>query len=54
MGVTIIDNTHTVNNSTSKVQADVITDETGILVERLDAIFDAGELRDALTRNGIS
>ena len=31
-----------------------ITDETGVLVERLDAIFDAGELRDALTRNGIS
>jgi hypothetical protein len=31
-----------------------ITDETGILVERLDAIFDVGEVRDALTRNGIS
>ena len=30
MGVTIIDNTQTINNATWRVQADVITDETGM------------------------
>ena len=33
MGVTIVDNTQTVNNATWKVQPDVITDETGIVKE---------------------
>ena len=31
-----------------------ITNSQGVLVERLDAIFDAEEVRDALSRNGIS
>jgi len=31
-----------------------ITNSEGVLVERLDAIFDAEEVRDALSRNGIS
>ena len=33
MGVTIIDNTQTINNATWRVQPDVITDETGIVKE---------------------
>lgn len=33
MGVTIVDNTQTVNNSTWKVQPDVLTSETGIVKE---------------------
>jgi hypothetical protein len=31
-----------------------ITDERGIVVDRLDAIFDADEVRAVFARNGIS
>jgi hypothetical protein len=31
-----------------------ITDAKGTLVDRLDAIFDAEEVRETLSRNGIS
>ena len=33
MGVTIIDNTQTINNATWKVQPDVLTSESGIVKE---------------------
>ena len=33
MGVTIIDNTQTVSNATYKVQADILSSESGIVVE---------------------
>lgn len=45
MGVTIVDNTQTVNNSTWKVQADVITDETGIVKENGTIHYIDGKLK---------
>ena len=45
MGVTIVDNTQTVNNATWKVQTDVITDETGIVKEDGTIHFYNGKLK---------
>jgi len=45
MGVTIIDNTQTINNATWRVQADVITDETGIVKENGTIHYIDGRLK---------
>ena len=45
MGVTIIDNTQTINNATWRVQADVITDETGIVKENGTIHYYNGKLK---------
>ena len=45
MGVTIIDNTQTINNATWRVQADVITDETGIVKENGTIHYIDGKLK---------
>lgn len=45
MGVTIVDNTQTVNNATWKVQPDVITDETGIVKENGTIHYIGGKLK---------
>ena len=45
MGVTIIDNTQTINNATWKVQPDVITDETGIVKENGTIHYIDGKLK---------
>ena len=45
MGVTIIDNTQNINNATWRVQADVITDETGIVKENGTIHYIDGKLK---------
>lgn len=45
MGVTIVDNTQTINNATWRVQADVITDETGIVKENGTIHYIDGKLK---------
>lgn len=45
MGVTIIDNTQTINNATWKVQPDVLTDETGIVKETGTIHYIDGKLK---------
>ena len=45
MGVTIVDNTQTVNNATWKVQPDVITSETGIVKENGTIHYIDGKLK---------
>jgi|LauGreDrversion4_2_1035121.scaffolds.fasta_scaffold77563_3 hypothetical protein len=45
MGVTIIDNTQTINNATWRVQADVITDESGIVKENGTIHYIDGKLK---------
>lgn len=45
MGVTIVDNTQTVNNATWKVQPDVITSETGIVKENGTIHYIGGKLK---------
>ena len=45
MGVTIIDNTQTINNATWKVQPDVITNETGIVKENGTIHYIDGKLK---------
>ena len=45
MGVTIIDNTQTINNATWKVQPDVLTSETGIVKENGTIHYIGGKLK---------
>ncbi len=45
MGVTIIDNTQTINNATWKVQPDVLTSETGIVKENGTIHYYNGKLK---------
>lgn len=45
MGVTIVDNTQTVNNATWKVQPDVLSSETGIVKEDGTIHFHNGKLK---------
>ena len=45
MGVTIVDNTQTVNNSTWKVQPDVLSSETGIVKENGTIHYIDGKLK---------
>jgi hypothetical protein len=45
MGVTIIDNTQTINNATWKVQPDVLTDERGIVKENGTIHYIDGKLK---------
>ena len=45
MGVTIIDNSQTIHNATWRVQADVITDETGIVKENGTIHYIDGKLK---------
>ena len=45
MGVTIVDNTQTVNNATWKVQPDVLTSETGIVKEEGTIHYYNGKLK---------
>lgn len=45
MGVTIIDNTQTINNATWKVQPDVLTSETGIVKENGTIHYIDGKLK---------
>lgn len=45
MGVTIVDNTQTVNNATWKVQPDVLTSETGIVKENGTIHYIDGKLK---------
>lgn len=45
MGVTIVDNTQTINNATWRVQADVLTSETGIVKENGTIHYIDGKLK---------